>query len=87
MNAKEKIIELVTATPGIKLMSLIPKMVEFITEKNTNVPDLVEKMVLAGEIIEVEYITPQMNYRTKSLLFPKGTKVVRRKAMGEKKED
>lgn len=40
-----------------------------------NVIDLIDEMVKAGDLVEVEYILPTMNYRVKSFLLPKGTKI------------
>jgi hypothetical protein len=34
----------------------------------------VEQLIKEEEIIELEYILPQLEYRVKSLYFPKGTK-------------
>lgn len=33
----------------------------------------IEEAVKDGSIVELEYILPDMNYRIKSMLFPKGT--------------
>lgn len=40
-----------------------------------HISDVIDQLVWAGEIIEVEYVLPHMNYRCKSMLFPAGTKV------------
>jgi len=33
------------------------------------------ELVSSGEIVELEFILPQMDYRLKSIYFPKGTKL------------
>jgi len=39
----------------------------------TAVPELVQDLVDKGELVEVEYVLPNMDYRIKSFLLPKGT--------------
>ena len=38
-------------------------------------PEEIQSLVEKGELIEIEYVVPRMNYRIKSLLFPKGTEI------------
>lgn len=33
------------------------------------------ELVAEGEVIELEYVLPEMEYRTKSMFFPKGTQI------------
>lgn len=40
-----------------------------------DITDTLEQLVQQGKIIEVEYVLPSMNYRVKSIYFPKGTEV------------
>jgi hypothetical protein len=35
---------------------------------------VLQNMVAAGDILEIEYILPSMDYRIKSIFFPKGTR-------------
>lgn len=37
---------------------------------------LVQKLIDDGEIVEVEYVLPEMAYRAKSFYLPKGAKVL-----------
>ena len=37
--------------------------------------EALEKLIEEGEIVEICYILPHMDYRLKSIYFPKGTKV------------
>lgn len=43
---------------------------------STDLLEALEELVVAGEIIEVEYALPHMDYRIKSLYFPKGSQIV-----------
>jgi hypothetical protein len=36
--------------------------------------DILDKLIASNEIIEIEYILPDMDYRIKSFYLPKGTK-------------
>lgn len=36
---------------------------------------LILEMVDEGELVEVDYVLPNLNYRIKSFLLPKGTEV------------
>lgn len=36
---------------------------------------LLAELVSSGEIVELEFILPSMDYRVKSIYFPKGTKL------------
>jgi hypothetical protein len=53
--------------------------VEVATHQHGSRPDEITEaladLVECGEIVEVEYILERMNYRVKSMYFPKGTKV------------
>ena len=40
-----------------------------------DISQLLEELVQAGEIIEVEYILPYMDYRLKSFYLPRGSEV------------
>ena len=37
--------------------------------------DALDLLIETGEIIELEYILPDVDYRLKSIFFPKGTKI------------
>lgn len=45
------------------------------TPDDYDLPNLLDKMVRAGEIVEIEYILPSMPERIKSFLLPAGTKI------------
>lgn len=73
---RDIILNTVNTKPGINAVGLILDVMSVIgpvkfTEKfyQLSMDDLLKKQ----EIIEVEYTTPQAEYRTKSLYFPRGT--------------
>lgn len=47
--------------------------IEDITGKD--IIDTMELLVQQGKAVEVEYVLPKMNYRAKSIYFPKGTEI------------
>jgi hypothetical protein len=63
------------------------KAVELVTEVNillsetgsefpTDLPAIIDQMVKDGELVEIEYVLPDMNYRIKSFYLPKGTEII-----------
>ena len=42
----------------------------------TFTPDLIDKLVNKGDLIEIEYVLPDFPWRIKSFLLPKGTKIM-----------
>ena len=74
---KEEILKIVSSHNGIKsvelamnIMSIINPLV-FETEEFHNA---LSDLISSGEIIELEYIDPDIDYRIKSIYFKKGTK-------------
>jgi hypothetical protein len=77
MSYKDLIIGKVNASTGIKSVDLalavmdLVNPVKFNHEEYSNaLSDAVER----SEIVEMEFILPQIDYRTKSIYFPRGTK-------------
>jgi hypothetical protein len=71
---EEAILEIVAF--GIKATEIPVKL----AEKDPNLismfdPRIVQKMVDAGRLVEVEYVLPQLEFRAKSFLLPVGTVV------------
>lgn len=84
MNSmQEIIINLINENPGINNCKLVMKTMEIVYRMNnykvTETPKdflkNLEELVNSKELVEVEYILPTMDYRIKSLFFPKGTKI------------
>jgi hypothetical protein len=84
---REHIIQVVNDSQGIKGVELSCKLIEFLIlniNKKGDVPvtiysnyfqNIMDDLVKSGDIIEIEYILPNMSYRIKSMFFPKGTSV------------
>jgi len=76
---KKAIKEIVEARQGCKATELVV----FIAEERPEllvvlgeVIEAVDELIHEGEIVEVEYILPTMDYRVKSFLLPKGTQII-----------
>lgn len=73
---KEIITNIVNSSQGIKAVELVLKVMEEINpvkfdEKEYN--KCLTELINNKEIVEIEYILHQMDYRIKSIYFPKGT--------------
>jgi len=74
---QQVIIDTVTRLQGCKMTQLVCEIPQHILTKyeSEDVMATIDQLVAIGEIIEIEYILPQMDYRVKSFLLPKDTKV------------
>jgi len=78
---KEKIIELIHSYGPIKPTELIVKISNWKDENpdkhsdEWKFHDVIQELIKNGDIIEVCYTLPYMDYREKSLYFPKGTEI------------
>lgn len=75
---KEIVLRMVNAHQGIKGVDLALKVmgeVNPVIFKVEEYWDALNSLIGDKEIVEVEYTLPQLNYRIKSLYFPKGTAV------------
>jgi hypothetical protein len=77
MVNKAAIRSLVGLLNGCKATELAAReeMAHWHDESDRSLPDVLEEMVRAGELVEVEYVLPNHPERTKSFLLPKGTEV------------
>lgn len=46
-----------------------------IATSGRDLPSAIQRLVFAGDLVEIEYILPKLNFRIKSFLLPKGTEV------------
>jgi len=73
----ETIIRIVNNNQGLKGTELVLKLMSAdLNIEATTLLKAIDEVVQDGEIIEVEYTLPtmnSMNYRVKSMYFPKGT--------------
>lgn len=74
MTDREKSIILSAVGLGRKGNEVITEVAEFIRHENICV--LLEELVAEGELVEIEYCSPEHPYRIKSFYLPKGSKVV-----------
>jgi len=78
LDPKEKITQAVNNHPGIKGMELVLTLFsssEDAVRLGETFESLIEELVQNGDLIELEYVVPTMDYRCKSLYFPKGTEL------------
>ena len=78
---REIIRKMVNESTGIKAVELATRVavaMHEVEERATNYDiweDGLDPLIESGEIIELEYILPDTDWRIKSIFFPKGTKI------------
>lgn len=73
-EAKKRLVSIVVALQGCKATEVAFRAgKDFSCEEN--VITLLDELVRSGEIQEVEYILPNMDYRIKSFYLPKNTQI------------
>lgn len=81
MDLKEAILSTIKSIPGIKGVDLVLNVMGQINPTRFNDQEYfmaLDELLKREEIVEVEYMLPDMEYRIKSIYFPKGTRVVSR---------
>jgi len=74
MQLREWIVGYVTRHQGCKAVQLAADAVgEFPSISSHDILESIGHLVKNGELVEVEYNLPEMPYRVKSFLLPKGT--------------
>lgn len=76
MTLREAILVSVNSHQGMKGVDLVLNVMGLVNcMKFTDVEyqQELESLLKNGEVVELEYILPQLNYRIKSMYFPKGT--------------
>jgi len=82
IDYKTIILEMIKDNPGIKATEMatdlaiktFDKLDRY--QKDTiflDIDEIIRKLIYDGEIIEIEYVLKSLDYRIKSLYFPKGT--------------
>ena len=75
----EELIKKVLEENGpMKGPELITKVVKMASEKDLpdeDIPNLLERLVVNGSIMEVEYVLPSSTSRTRSIYFPGGSDI------------
>jgi len=79
MNLRKEILELIKSQPGIKAVdmssSMAIKCIEAKDDIDTiflDIRDTINSLIQKGEIVEIEYVLKDMDYRPKSIYFLKG---------------
>jgi len=73
----QRIIDLVRFHEGIKAVDLTVKLAtEFLDVNSVEILEAIMALVIRGDIIELQYTLPHMQYRVKSIYFPKGTEFI-----------
>lgn len=72
-QTKDLIVQLVVERQGCRATELCAEKDLVLGELDLS--DLIEELVAEGQLVEIECVLPQMSYRIKSFLFPKGTQI------------
>jgi hypothetical protein len=76
---RKAIVDCINQNHGIKAVKLAMNVMSVINPQRFHAEDYhkeIDSLVADGEIIELEYMVPEIEYRIKSIYFPKGTKIV-----------
>ena len=76
VSLRKVILVLVNANQGLKAVELVCKVMGVINPlmfREMDYNSELEKLVKEGELVQIEYVLPQLNYRVKTIYFPKGT--------------
>lgn len=74
-DVKQLICTMVEESQGCKATELVCRIAELHDEElmSFDITFLIQELVDAKELVEVEYTLPNVSYRLKSFLLPKGT--------------
>ncbi len=74
---KQKILDIINSRQGVKAVELVLAIMDDVNPIRFNQDEFhlaLNELIEFGEIIEIEYILPNIEYRVKSFYLPKGTK-------------
>lgn len=74
---KQELCDIINEEGPIKMTELIVRIAKELV-RDINIEQIfvaLDDLVREKEVVEVEYVLPAMNYRTKSMYFPKGTEI------------
>jgi hypothetical protein len=77
-NYEEIITRIVNSSQGIKGVDLSLKVMEEINPHKFSIEEYnkaLDELTKTNQILEIEYILPQMDYRIKSFFLPSGTEL------------
>lgn len=74
---RSAIIRCVSGAQGIKSTALVAEVATFIGGHavDSDLCKMLDTLIAEGDIIEIEYTLPELEYRVKSFLLPKGSKI------------
>jgi len=77
MTIEQAIKSTINSTPGIKSVDLVLHVIGLLGGKLNTAHYFheIERLVFKKEIVVVNYVLPEMNYRMKTMYFPGGTSV------------
>jgi len=86
---KQVIVDTVTDVQGCKATELIAHVAGRLEEEfpQHDFMRALNELLESGELEEVEYVLPQMDYRTKSFLLPKNTQIFLGSDSNDKEDD
>lgn len=75
MSAREMIQQFVLNQQGCKATVIASQihLIQAAKAEDTDLVTLIFDMVKSGDLVGIEYALPNMQYRIKTMLFPKGT--------------
>ena len=73
MNFDKLVCQVVEEKQGCKATELAADV--RIATAGRDLPEAIERLVEKGELLEIEYVLPTLNFRIKSFLLPKGTEI------------
>ncbi len=74
-DTKMTAVVLQAVSSGVKATELAVQLAQHASSEPERYLALVQQLIEDGEIVEIEYVLPDMPYRTKSFYLPKGAKV------------
>ena len=79
LSCSDQIIETVISMQGGKATEIIANLPKIcFNDDIVDIVQVIDYLVRTEQLIEVEYVLPQMDYRIKSFLLPANTKVTLR---------
>lgn len=75
---KKTILKVVNNSQGVNNVDLALKVMAILNPQKFDIDEfsrVLTDLVISGEVLEIEYNLPTMDYRIKSFYLPKGTKI------------
>jgi hypothetical protein len=75
---REILLNMIRNNPGIRGIDLVLKIMGEVNPTRFDYDEYsreLTQLIIDDEVVEIEYILPEMEYRVKSIYFPKGTKI------------